>query len=173
MFSAIPSPSSRIAAVTASMIGSILMTLSTSASRRRVATAGQNTGVQLNVGLLGLGTVGAEVAERLLAKRELISARTGVDLNLRRVLVRDLERPRNIPAELLTGRADEILDDPSIQVVVEVMGGEEPARTYLERAIRSGKHIVTANKVVMAIHGRTCSNSPGARTSTSTSRRRS
>ena len=96
----------------------------------------------MNVGLLGLGTVGVQVAERLLAKRDLISARTGVDLNLRRVLVRDLERPRGIPTELLTGRADDILDDPAIQVVVEVMGGEEPARTYLERAIRSGKHIV-------------------------------
>jgi len=109
--------------------------------------------VQLNVGLLGLGTVGVQVAERLLAKRDLISARTGVDLNLRRVLVRDLERPRGIPTELLTGRADDILDDHEIQVVVEVMGGEEPARSYLERAIRSGKHVVTANKVVMAIHG--------------------
>jgi homoserine dehydrogenase len=109
--------------------------------------------VQLNVGLLGLGTVGVEVAQRLLAKRELISARTGVDLILRRVLVRDLERPRGIPTELLTGRAEDILDDPAVQVVVEVMGGEEPARSYLERAIRAGKHVVTANKVVMAIHG--------------------
>src|ERR1700738_1440104 len=124
MFSATPSPSCRIAAATASMMGSVLMTRSTSASRRRVATAGQNTGVQLNVGLLGLGTVGVQVAERLLVKRELISARTGVDLNLRRDLVRDLERPRGIPTELLTGRADDILDDPAIQVVVEVMGGE-------------------------------------------------
>src|ERR1700724_3259108 len=123
MFSAIPSPSSRIASATASMIGSSLMTRATSASRRRVATAGQNTGVQLNVGLLGLGTVGVEVAQRLLAKRELISGRTGVDRVLRRVLVRDLERPRGIPIELLTGRAEDILDDPAVQVVVEVMGG--------------------------------------------------
>jgi len=107
----------------------------------------------LNVGLLGLGTVGGQVAERLLAKREAIRERTGVELNLRKVLVRDLERPRTIPAGLTTARADDILDDPTIQVVVEVMGGEEPARTYLERAIRAGKHIVTANKVVMAKHG--------------------
>jgi homoserine dehydrogenase len=109
--------------------------------------------VELNVGLLGLGTVGAEVAERLLAKRERMAARTGVDLILRRVLVRDLERPRGIPTELISGQAEDILDDPSVQVVVEVMGGEEPARSYLERAIRSGKHVVTANKVVMAKHG--------------------
>jgi homoserine dehydrogenase len=115
--------------------------------------AGQNTQVELKVGLLGLGTVGAQVAERLLTKRVEIAGRTGVDLNLRRVLVRDLERPRGIPTGLLTGRAEDILDDPEIQVVVEVMGGEEPARSYLERAIRAGKHVVTANKVVMAIHG--------------------
>ena len=82
--------------------------------------------MQLNVGLLGLGTVGVEVAQRLLAKRELISARTGVDLVLRKVLVRDLERPRGIPTELVTGRADDILDDSSIQVIVEVMGARSP-----------------------------------------------
>ena len=107
----------------------------------------------MSVGLLGLGTVGAQVAERLLAKRREIADRTGVELNLTRVLVRDLERPRGIPSALLTGRPEDILDDPAIQVVVEVMGGEEPARSYLERAIRAGKHVVTANKVVMAIHG--------------------
>jgi len=111
-----------------------------------------------------------EVAQRLLAKRELISERTGVDLILRRVLVRDLERPRGIPTELLTGRAEDILDDPAVQVVVEVMGGEEPARSYLERAIRSGKHVVTANKVVMAIHGPDLLELAAARTSTSISR---
>lgn len=109
--------------------------------------------MELNVGLLGLGTVGSQVAERLIEKREEIAARTGVTLNLRRVLVRDVDRPRSIPAGLTTSRAGDILDDPEIQVVVEVMGGEEPARTYLERAIRSGKHVVTANKVVMALHG--------------------
>ncbi|HVD01718.1 MAG TPA: homoserine dehydrogenase [Candidatus Dormibacteraeota bacterium] len=109
--------------------------------------------MELQVGLLGLGTVGAQVAERMLGRREAIAERTGVDLRLRRVLVRDLARPRGIPTELLTGRPEDILDDPSIQVVVELIGGEEPARDYLERAIRAGKHVVTANKVVMAKHG--------------------
>src|SRR5437588_9730071 len=142
-----------MAARTAPITASISMTRSTSSSRRSRPTNRQNTGVQLNVGLLGLGTVGAQVAERLLAKREAIRERTGVELNLRKVLVRDLERPRTIPPGLTTGSADDILDDPTIQVVVAVMGGEEPARSYLERAIRAGKHIVTANKVVMAKHG--------------------
>jgi homoserine dehydrogenase len=119
--------------------------------------------VELKVGLLGLGTVGAQVAERLLTKRAEIASRTGIDLDLRRVLVRDLERPRAVPTELLTGRAEDILDDPEVQVVVEVMGGEEPARSYLERAIRAGKHVVTANKVVMAIHGPALLELAGAR----------
>jgi len=119
--------------------------------------------VELKVGLLGLGTVGAQVAERLLTKRAEIASRTGIDLALRRVLVRDLERPRAVPTELLTGRAEDILDDPEVQVVVEVMGGEEPARSYLERAIRAGKHVVTANKVVMAIHGPALLELAGAR----------
>jgi homoserine dehydrogenase len=109
--------------------------------------------VELQIGLLGLGTVGAQVAERLISRRAAIAERTGVDLQLRRVLVRDLERPRPVPTELLTGRPEDILDDPAIQVVVELIGGEEPARDYLERAIRAGKHVVTANKVVMAKHG--------------------
>jgi homoserine dehydrogenase len=109
--------------------------------------------VELQVGLLGLGTVGGQVAERLLERRAAIAERTGVDLRLRRVLVRDLDRPRGIPTELLTGRPEDILEDPEIQVVVELIGGEEPARGYLERAIRAGKHVVTANKVVMAKHG--------------------
>lgn len=109
--------------------------------------------MELDVGLLGLGTVGSEVAERLLAKRDAIKSRTGVAINLRRVLVRDAGRSRSIPEHLLTTSADAIIDDPAIQVLIEVMGGEEPARTYLERAIRAGKHIITANKVVMAKHG--------------------
>ena len=105
------------------------------------------------MGLLGLGTVGTQVAERLLSRQADLAKRTGVDLRLRRVLVRDSTRLRSIPSELLTRDADEILEDPDIQVVVEVMGGLEPARSYMERALQAGKHVVTANKLVMAKHG--------------------
>ena len=105
------------------------------------------------MGLLGLGTVGTQVAERLLLKQADLARRTGVDLRLRKVLVRDSARPRSIPAQLLTADADEILDDPEIQVVVEVIGGLEPARSYIERALQASKHVVTANKLVMAKHG--------------------
>ena len=105
------------------------------------------------MGLLGLGTVGTQVAERLLSRQADLAKRTGVDLRLRRVLVRDSTRLRSIPSELLTRDADEILEDPEIQVVVEVIGGLEPARSYMERALQAGKHVVTANKLVMAKHG--------------------
>jgi len=109
----------------------------------------------LNIGLIGLGTVGSQVAGRLLDRRETLTRRAGVDLRLARVLVRDPDRPRAVavPAGLLTTDPSAVLDDPEVDVVVEVAGGEEPARTYLERAIRGGKHVVTANKLVMAKHG--------------------
>jgi homoserine dehydrogenase len=109
----------------------------------------------LNVGLIGLGTVGGQVAERLLTWQAQLARRAGIELCLRRVLVRDIKKPRDVTVapELLTADPQELLDDPAIQILVEVAGGDEPMHSYLERAIRAGKHVVTANKVVMAKHG--------------------
>jgi homoserine dehydrogenase len=109
----------------------------------------------VRVGLLGLGTVGSQVAQRLECRRALITERTGVEVELARVLVRDLDKPRaHTPAPgLLTTDPGDVLDDPSIGVVIELMGGMEPARSHIERAIDSGKAVVTANKEVMAHHG--------------------
>src|ERR1051326_818792 len=109
----------------------------------------------LNVGLIGLGTVGSQVAERRLSGAPQLSRRAGVDLCLRKILVRDVakRRPIEVSADLLTADPAELLDDRAIEVVIEVAGGDEPMRSYLERAIRAGKHIITANKVVMARHG--------------------
>jgi homoserine dehydrogenase len=109
----------------------------------------------LNVGLIGLGTVGSQVAERMLTWRSQLARRAGVELCLQRVLVRDLTKRRSVEleSELMTTDPARVLEDPSIHVVVEVAGGDEPMRGYLERAIRAGKHVVTANKVVMAKHG--------------------
>src|SRR3989475_6648604 len=109
----------------------------------------------LNVGLIGLGTVGAQVAARMLSGGPQLSRRAGVELCLQKVLVRDLAKRRaiEVASELLTTDASAILDDPSIEVVIEVAGGDEPMRSYLERAIQAGKHVITANKVVMAKHG--------------------
>jgi homoserine dehydrogenase len=109
----------------------------------------------LNVGLIGLGTVGSQVAERLITAQTQLSRRAGVELCLKRVLVRDVKKRRavEIAPDLLTLDPADVLEDPAIDVLVEVAGGDEPMRSYLERAIAAGKHVITANKVVMAKHG--------------------
>ena len=109
----------------------------------------------VRVGLLGLGVVGSQVAQRLVTGREQIRERTGVDVVLHRILVRNPEKPRAFtpPAHLLTTDPGVVLDDPQVDVVVELMGGMEPARSHLERAISARKAVVTANKEVMAHHG--------------------
>jgi homoserine dehydrogenase len=109
----------------------------------------------LNVGLIGLGTVGSQVAERMLSWGPQLSRRAGVELCLKRVLVRDTAKRRSIQIdpELLSTDPASVLDDPAVEVLIEVAGGDEPMRSYIERAIDSGKHVITANKVVMAKHG--------------------
>src|SRR5579864_8438518 len=100
-------------------------------------------GGSLNVALIGLGTVGSQVADRMLTWGPQLSRRAGVELCLRKVLVRDLakRRPVEIARDLLTVDASEILDDPAIEVLIEVAGGDEPMRSHLERAIQVGKHV--------------------------------
>jgi homoserine dehydrogenase len=108
----------------------------------------------IGVGLLGLGVVGAGVARALTEKRDTIAQRVGHPVELRRAVVRDPDRDREFNGSLpISTDASSVLDDPSIQVVVEVMGGEHPALEYILRAIETGKHVVTANKEVMAKHG--------------------
>ncbi|MGH7903303.1 MAG: homoserine dehydrogenase [Candidatus Dormibacteraceae bacterium] len=107
----------------------------------------------LVIGMLGLGTVGAQVAARLLERGS--HPRSPAVLTLARALVQEPDKPRGlaIPAGLLTTDPGDVIDDDAVDVVVEVMGGEEPALSYIERSIRAGKHVVTANKLVMARHG--------------------
>jgi homoserine dehydrogenase len=95
------------------------------------------------------------VAERLITAQTQLSRRAGVELCLKRVLVRDVKKRRavEIAPDLLTLDPADVLEDPAIDVLVEVAGGDEPMRSYLERAIAAGKHVITANKVVMAKHG--------------------
>ena len=92
----------------------------------------------LRIGLLGLGVVGSAVATTLLEKGDLLSRRIGRRLELRRVLVKDPDKARAIGRELLTFDAGDVIDDPSIDLVVEFMGGEDPAYDYIVRALRSG-----------------------------------
>jgi homoserine dehydrogenase len=110
----------------------------------------------LLVGLLGLGTVGSGVVRLLEANREIIERKTGASLKVAQVLVRNPHkaRPAGIPDDVpLTTEPREILRSGEIDIVVEVMGGIEPARTYLLEALRAGKAVVTANKDLMAEHG--------------------
>ena len=109
----------------------------------------------LNVGLLGLGVVGGGVAAALLDPSSGLAAKAGRPLTLKKALVRDTAKPRDtaVPAALLTANPEEILADPAIGLVVEVIGGVEPAAQYLRAALSAGKHVVTANKEVMAKHG--------------------
>jgi homoserine dehydrogenase len=108
----------------------------------------------LGVGLLGLGTVGTGVARVLQTKREALERRIGRPVEIVRVLVRDpaKERAVHLDAPLVTDPL-EVLDDPRVDVIVEVIGGEEPARGLILAAIERGKNVVTANKEVMAKHG--------------------
>lgn len=109
---------------------------------------------EIPIGLLGCGTVGSGVVRLLREKAELYAHRTQAQPVIRKILVRNADRPREgIDPELLTTQAEEILEDPEIQIVVEVMGGLEPTRDYLLRAIHAGKHVVTANKALVARHG--------------------
>mgnify|MGYP001284669027 FL=1 len=109
----------------------------------------------INVGLMGMGVVGTGVAAHLLGDGPSLSDVTGRPVKLKKVLVRDISRPRDIdmPEGLLTANAEDILADPDIHIVVEVMGGTDPAENYLRQGLAAGKHMVTANKEVMAKSG--------------------
>jgi homoserine dehydrogenase len=107
----------------------------------------------INVGLLGHGVVGGGVAKTLRDKAETIARRVGRQVAVRGVLVRDTSRHQDADWLKITDNPADILDDPEIQIVVEMMGGEQPAHDFIRRAIANGKHVVTANKEVMAKHG--------------------
>ena len=110
---------------------------------------------KVNVGLIGLGTVGSGVAKTLLARREFLARRAGVPIVLRRVCVRNRRRARavHVDARLLTTRPEEILNDPDIHVVVELIGGIHPAKEIILKALAKGKSVVTANKALLAHEG--------------------
>lgn len=110
----------------------------------------------LRLGLAGFGTVGSGLAKILLENSEIIRQRTGRTIAIKTVLVRDLGRRRAVdlgPSVRFTTSADELVNDPDIDVVVELMGGIDAARSLITRALESGKHVVTANKHLLALHG--------------------
>ncbi|HTY21051.1 MAG TPA: homoserine dehydrogenase [Geobacteraceae bacterium] len=110
----------------------------------------------INVGLLGFGTIGAGVVKLLAANGGLIEEKLGARLILKRIADLDITTDRGVPVNtgILTRNADEVLKDPEISVVIELIGGYEPARSFVLEAIANGKHVVTANKALLALHGR-------------------
>lgn len=110
----------------------------------------------IGIGLLGLGTVGTGVYKLLQENATQISQRIGKKLEIIKVLERDPEKviSLGIPPDAMAKNIEEIIDDPQIQVIIELLGGIEPARTYILDALRRGKHVVTANKDVVASHGK-------------------
>jgi len=110
---------------------------------------------QINIGLLGCGTVGTGVAKLLIENKDLLTARVGADLNLKWVADIDIETDRGIqfPAGVLTTDAQKMLNDPEIDMVIEMIGGQGIAKDLMLQAISNGKHIVTANKALLAAHG--------------------
>lgn len=108
----------------------------------------------IQVGLLGLGTVGTGVAKIITANTCNMEAKVGTPIVLSKILVRNPEKARNVSTTAtITTNPDDILLDPEIDIIVEVLGGEEPARTYILKALEQGKHVVTANKNVVARYG--------------------
>ncbi len=110
----------------------------------------------INIGLLGCGTVGSGVVKIIKRNREEIERKAGSRLNIKKVLVRSLdkERPLELEGAELVTEVDKILEDPEIKIVIELIGDVERAREYMEKALRKGKFVVTANKDLMAQHGR-------------------
>ncbi len=110
---------------------------------------------EVRVGLIGWGTVGSGVVEILQRSREVLARRADASLTVAWVADRDLERPRPVtaPPGTLTADARVVLDDPSVEIVVELVGGIEPAKSFILGALERGKHVVTANKALLAHHG--------------------
>ena len=108
----------------------------------------------IQIGILGLGTVGSGVVQILQHNAEDIHTRTHCEIHIKAILDKDLDRKRDLQGDfVLTDQPADILQDPEIDIIVEVMGGIEPARTFILEALQQGKHVVTANKDLIALHG--------------------
>ncbi|GKU83194.1 homoserine dehydrogenase [Niallia sp. NCCP-28] len=109
----------------------------------------------ISIGLLGLGTVGTGVVKIIENHQDKIMHQVGCPVKVKKVLVKNVNKERDISItkEMLTTNAEDILNDPEIDVVIEVMGGVEETKDYLTKALQNKKHVVTANKDLMALHG--------------------
>lgn len=109
----------------------------------------------VQIGVLGLGTVGTGVVELIELNQDSIAQRLGDNIRVKKIFVKNPNKRRpDIAAGKITYNVEDILNDPEISIVAELMGGEEPALTYIKKALSNGKHVVTANKEIIAIHGK-------------------
>ena len=110
---------------------------------------------KISIGLIGLGNIGTGVVKLLQQNEKLIEQKLGAKLVLKKIADINIISPRGIKISksILTTNAREILNDPEISIVIELMGGYEPARTFVLEAVKNGKHVVTANKAMLATYG--------------------
>ena len=110
---------------------------------------------KINIGVIGFGTIGSSVVKLLLERRLIFRERTLIDLNLAVVCDKDLRSKRDVlvPKAMMTDDVEKVITDPSIDVVVELIGGIHPAKEIVVRALGLGKHVVTANKLLLATEG--------------------
>ena len=110
---------------------------------------------KITLGMIGFGTIGSGVVKLLRENGDLIERRLGARLFLKRIADLDITTPRVVPVppELMTTDAAQIIDDPDTDIVIELMGGYEPARSFILAALANGKHVVTANKALLATYG--------------------
>lgn len=111
---------------------------------------------EIGIGLLGFGIVGSGVAKILHSHREDLQHKLGVPVRVKRVLIRDTtkERETELPKEVFTDHLDDLMNDDSIDIIVEVLGGMDDAKIAIERSLKAGKSVITANKDIMAVHGK-------------------
>lgn len=111
---------------------------------------------KINIGIIGYGNVGSGVVKILKERKNLLSEKIGLEINVKRICDKDIASKRNVSVdkELLTKEAKEIIDDPQIDIIVELIGGIHPAKEFITEAIKKGKNVVTANKALLAEHGK-------------------
>ncbi|MFZ4509179.1 MAG: homoserine dehydrogenase [Fimbriimonas sp.] len=111
------------------------------------------SGKVIRVGMLGFGTVGTGAYRMLQDNQAAIARKAGLPFEVVKIAVRDASKPRNLPEAIFTTDVDSVVNDPTIDVVLELIGGVDPAERLVETALHNGKHVVTANKELMAKQG--------------------
>lgn len=111
---------------------------------------------KIQIGLIGLGTIGTGVAKTLLENSALLEDRLGFSLSLKGIADIDITKDRGIkiPEGMLTTDANSLINDKEIDIIIELIGGTEPAKSFILGALKKGKHVVTANKALLASHGK-------------------